>query len=225
VKQTLQQILQFDPTTHTYTLDGYVLPSVTQVLSILQTADFSSVPKEVMEAAGRRGTAVHALLENDDATPLIVESAKKQRTALHSSDWKAAARQKLEQRMGQNLDGYVDAARRFLCDSGFSTTVCEQLAYHPVYEYAGRFDRAGTIRNGNVAIVDWKTGIITPTVRLQLAAYANLLKDPRKYRRLAVKLNCNGTYKVHEYPSSETARDFQVFLAALACYRWRKQYN
>jgi len=195
------------------------------VIGILQS-DYSGVPREVVEAAGRRGTAVHALLEDAEAAPLIVKSAKNQRIALHPSDWKAAARQKLEQRTGQNLDGYVDAARRFICDSGFSTTVSEQLAYHSVYMYAGRFDRAGTLRvNGNLAIVDWKTGIITPTVRLQLAAYANLLKDPRKYRRLAVKLNCNGTYKVHEYPSSETTRDFQVFLAALACYRWRSQYN
>lgn len=217
--------LQFDPATHTYTLGGHVLPSVTQVLGILQS-DYSGVPREVVEAAGRRGTAVHALLENDEDISLIVESTKKQHIAPHPSGWKAATRQKLEQRTGQNLDGYVDAARRFVCDSGFSTTVSEQLAYHPVYKYAGRLDRAGTLRiNGNLAIVDWKTGIITPTVRLQLAAYANLLKDPRKYRRLAVKLNCNGTYKVHEYPSSETARDFQVFLAALACYRWRKQYN
>jgi hypothetical protein len=51
------------------------------------------------------------------------------------------------------------------------------------------------------------------------------MPNPLSYRRIATKLNSNGTYKVYEYPSSETVRDFQVFLAALACYRWRKQYN
>jgi hypothetical protein len=216
--------LQFDAAGHTYTLNGLVLPSVTQVLGIL-ARDYSDVPREVMEAAGRRGTRVHEMLEEDDAFLFSQVAKKACSNVIQVGTWKDAARQKLEQRTGQNLDGYVDAARRFICDSGFSTTVCEQLAYHPVYEYAGRWDRAGNVRNGNLAIVDWKTGIITPTVRLQLAAYANLMPNPLSYRRIATKLNSNGTYKVHEYPASETARDFQVFLAALACYRWRKQYN
>jgi hypothetical protein len=202
-----------------------VLPSVTQVLEVLQTSEYSGVPKEVMEAAGRRGTRVHEMLDGGDAF-LFAQATKKARSnAIQVGTWKDAARLKLEQRTGANLEGYVHAARKFLQDSGFTTTCCEQLAYHPIYMYAGRFDRTGTLRNSNMAIVDWKTGIITPTVRLQLAAYVNLLKDPKQYRRLAVKLNCNGTYKVHEYPSFETARDFQVFLAALACYRWTKQYN
>jgi hypothetical protein len=224
VKQTLQQTLQFDPATHTYTLDGQVLPSVTQVLRLLQT-DYSGVPREVVEAAGRRGTKVHELLDAND-TFLFTQAAKKVcSNAIQVGTWKDAARLKLDQRAGANLEGYVHAARKFLVDSGFSTTCCEQLSYHPIYLYAGRFDRAGVVRNGNKAIVDWKTGIITPTVRLQLAAYANLLKNPLSYRRIATKLNSNGTYKVYEFPSSETVRDFQVFLAALTCHQWKKQYN
>jgi hypothetical protein len=206
-------------------LNGQVLPSVTQVLGILQTANYAGVPKGVIKAAGRRGTAVHELLDAGDAF-LFSQAAKKSRGAmLQTGTWKDAARQRLERRTGTDLSGYTDAARRFLRDSGFSTTCCEQLAYHPIYKYAGRFDRVGTLRNDNLAIIDWKTGIITPTVRLQLAAYVNLLPNPLSYRRIAVKLNCNGTYKVYEFPSLETVRDFQVFLAALACYRWCKQYN
>jgi len=57
----------FDETTHTYRLDGKVLPSVTTILKPLY--DFSAVPRDILERARRFGNAVHKTIElylNDD---------------------------------------------------------------------------------------------------------------------------------------------------------------
>ena len=50
-------MLAFDEPSHTYTYDGTVVPSVTQVLTILN--DFSKVPWQVLQAAQERGRLVH----------------------------------------------------------------------------------------------------------------------------------------------------------------------
>ena len=216
-----EHTIHFDPTAHSYTSGGQVLPSVTQVLDILKPASFASVPKEIMEAAGRRGTKVHKMIEDmgDSSLQQALEEP------IEGLSWQEMARRKISQRTDANLVGYVNAAKKFLAESGFRTTSCEQRLHHPIYKYAGTFDRSGTLGKRGSAIIDWKTGVVTSTARLQLAAYANLLKDPLMYRRIVVKLCCDGKYKVHEYPSRETNQDFRVFLAALACYRWRLQYN
>jgi hypothetical protein len=61
--------LVFDEATHTYTLDGERLPSVTQILQRAGAIDFSHIPPTILEAARERGTAVHKAVhyfnEND----------------------------------------------------------------------------------------------------------------------------------------------------------------
>lgn len=54
---------EFDPVAHRYTLDGRVLPSVTQILRGLD--DFSHVPARVLERARDRGTRVHSACNLD----------------------------------------------------------------------------------------------------------------------------------------------------------------
>jgi hypothetical protein len=51
--------LTFEPLSHTYTLDGCVVPSVTQVLKRAGFCDFSHVQPTILEANQQRGTAVH----------------------------------------------------------------------------------------------------------------------------------------------------------------------
>lgn len=53
--------LIFDETLHRYTLDGEVLPSVTQILKPLH--DFSAIPADVLRRAADFGTAVHKTVE------------------------------------------------------------------------------------------------------------------------------------------------------------------
>jgi len=211
----------FDEDHHQYRLDGCVIPSVTQVLSVLKSDAFKDVPLDVLEAAGRRGTAVHKALENLDLGKKATVPAK--RTV--AKTWREEDRIEIDRKLQLDLSGYVDAARKFMVASMMKTIARERKGYHPTYFYAGTTDYIGKLGCRSLAIVDWKTGIITPLVPLQLAAYAYMLKDPLQYRRIAVKLSYDGTYKVHEYPATEIKRDFSVFLAALTCYRWRVRYN
>lgn len=52
-------LLTFDAPTHTYTLTGSPVRSVTQILRKVGLVDFRSVPPTILEAARRRGTVVH----------------------------------------------------------------------------------------------------------------------------------------------------------------------
>lgn len=55
--------LEYDDDTHTYLVDGVIVPSVTQVLKVKFGGMYESVAPEVLRKAGERGTAVHKAIE------------------------------------------------------------------------------------------------------------------------------------------------------------------
>ena len=55
--------LTFDPEKHIYRLDGFIIPSVTQVMKPLSDEKYKDVDQEVLDAAAKRGTAVHSACE------------------------------------------------------------------------------------------------------------------------------------------------------------------
>lgn len=57
-------MISFDKQTHTYTNDGRLLLSVTEVIKRYVFPDmYSNVPEEVLNKAAERGTATHAIIE------------------------------------------------------------------------------------------------------------------------------------------------------------------
>ena len=57
-------MISFDKETHTYTNDGRLLLSVTEVIKRYVFPDlYSNVPEEVLNKAAERGTATHAIIE------------------------------------------------------------------------------------------------------------------------------------------------------------------
>ena len=57
-------MISFDKQTHTYTQDGRLLLSVTEVIKRYVFPDmYSNVPEEVLAKAAERGTATHAIIE------------------------------------------------------------------------------------------------------------------------------------------------------------------
>lgn len=195
--------LEFDAATHTYTAGGEVLISVTQALKSAGVIDYSMIPQDVLQAAARRGTMAHQAIhyyldgELDEST------------------------------VQPEILGYVNAAKRFIDESQFTPMRVECRDYHRTHRYAGTFDLDGTLASGDLATVDWKTGMIMPGHAIQLAAYNNLRPNPRVPRRLAVKLNADGTYRVHEFPSPQYpgntfTHDIGVFLSALTCAKWNQ---
>ena len=56
--------LEFDDATHTYRLDGLVIPSVSAILGPLSKAKYAGISERTMDRAADKGTAVHNSIEN-----------------------------------------------------------------------------------------------------------------------------------------------------------------
>jgi hypothetical protein len=202
---TMAGYLEFDAATHTYRLDGELVPSVTTVLKSVGLVEYSHIPQDVLQAAAHRGTAVHTALEYLDRGEL---------------DWTS---------LDPTIKPYVVAYERFLEDSSFIPAHIEYRVFNGLHRYAGTLDRTGYLGNfGNsLTVLDFKTGLVLPGHAIQLAAYANCLVMPRRFRRIALQLCGDGTYRVHEYPLGTMSRDIDLFLAALACHNFKtlKEYR
>jgi len=184
--------LVFDPDSHTYTLDGVAVPSVTAVLSNnRQLVD----DRWFTEFARDRGTAVHLA------------------TALHD-------RGLLDRNSVDDVvRPYLNAWLKFKDDVGFTPRMIEQTLYNERYQYAGTVDRIGDL-GVTLSVLDIKTGtaINEKAVRYQTAAYLDAA--PQEYAgamRYCVQLKDNGKYKLHG-PYMDI-NDFAAFVANLTAYR------
>lgn len=197
---TANGLLEFDAASHTYRLDGEILPSVTQILKAARLIDYSMIPQDVLQRAAARGRAVHQTLEYLDNGFI----------------------DPVDDPINPAVAGYVEAARKFYQDAQFEPHLVEFRNYHPGWRYAGTLDRLGSMA-GSQTILDFKTGILLPGHALQLAAYLAMLPEPRRYRRIALKLNEDATYHIEEYAAADYKRDIRIFLSALDCWRWNEQ--
>ena len=164
------EALTFDAGTHEYRYAGRVVPSVTQVLSILSASDFTYVDQELLEAARNRGKHVHAAIDLDNRGELDEESLDPQ------------------------LLPYLTQWRAFVRDTGFNVTASEQRVYHPTLRYAGTID-TGIWQDAHW-VLDIKTGAVPRTVGPQTAAYQQAL-TPKPRRRLCLQLT-DHNYRLRE---------------------------
>jgi hypothetical protein len=188
--------------THQYFIDGVEVPSVTTVLKSAGIID----DRFYTEAGRERGTAVHLacqLLDEDDL------------------DWDSVT---------EEISGYVKAYQAFKKDSGFKPLKIEEAVYSRSYQYAGRFDRLGEI-DGNLVLMDIKTGSIPKWVELQLAGYETALLSMKSAEEInknpvlllqALQLRENGSYKLKQASSMSLAERQEVFLSAVRLYHWKK---
>lgn len=182
--------VQFDEQTHTYWRDGRRVPGVTSILEPLQYLD--GVPWEVLDRAREFGTHVHLAchLWNQDSLDLDT----------------------LDIALKPYLQGWV----RFLSESGFVVTASEQRVYNARIGYAGTADAFG-VWQGTTWVVDIKSGVVPPTVGMQLSAY-QMAAESRPRRRLCVQLTGDGNYKLHE---QRDLSDYPLFCSALNIYNYR----
>lgn len=194
-------VLEFDPVAHVYRVRGKRLPSVTQATDRL--CDYSRVPPDALEAARRRGTAVHA------ATALYDEGRL---------DWGA---------VDDGYYGYIEAWLAFRADTGFTPFVIEHRVFSMTLGAAGTIDRTGTferlpsVKSTDEILLDVKTTAERmPGVGPQTAGYKLLYNEGAKKklkRRFVVLLRPDGTYRLEELkdPHDET-----VFRACLIIAKW-----
>lgn len=56
--------LEYDDTTHTYLVNGVIVPSVTQVMQVKFGNKYEGIRSDVLNRAAERGTAIHKAIEN-----------------------------------------------------------------------------------------------------------------------------------------------------------------
>lgn len=205
----------FDRDHHAYSINGVIVPSVTQVLNEERFIDFSSIPDGILADAQARGTYVHQVLhaylegdfDLDDCDP--------------------------------RFRGYVDSAiaylaalkKRPLRDGGGIAIAVEYRFWHQPRMFAGTIDYVGWDDDDVLSIDDWKTGEPSDVAApLQLAAYEAGIRDSLiptlspKYRgavrRRAVKLFKDG--RPGRAEPFHDPRDLPMFFNALTCVHFRR---
>lgn len=194
-------LLTFDEPTHTYTLNGVVVPSVTQLLKLIGP-DFSAIPPAVLERKRQLGADVHLACELDDLGELDDDATDPE------------------------VMGYVRGWRRFIADTGAQWTANEKQMGHAALGYAGTIDRTGYLFDREPWILDIKTALEAHQVYgVQLSAYLMLvaanvsLSATAVWRRGTVHLLPGGTYRLHRYTSPA---DEAAFRACLALHHWKE---
>src|SRR5215475_11061302 len=110
-------VLEFEPNSHVYRLNGTVVPSVTQLLDDAGlTPDYAAVPRPVLEHARARGIHVDQCIELLDADQL---------------DWRSVHSEAVP---------YLEAWIAFREHEGFTPLANQLPLYHPTYGYAGTAD-------------------------------------------------------------------------------------
>ena len=172
--------LIFDPESHTYTLDGVNLPSVTEITRFL-SYDYKSDRPWLAEAAARRGTALH------EACMMIDYGEEPEETP--------------------EIAGYLTAYRRFLTDHKPDWQLIEHPMGSKQLGYAGTLDRYGKI-DGRTVILDIKTGSVLhhDAVAAQLSGYWWLLFNEIGVGAdhcMALRLDKSGVYELYREPNAD----------------------
>lgn len=183
--------LVFDAATHTYTLDGHAIPSVTQVLSDNRLrADYRHVRPDVLERARQIGHAAHAAAHYSDEGTLV------------------------ESTVAPEVLPFLAAWRAFVEVRQVEMLELEQLFADPTYRFAGTIDRIARLDGADrPVILDIKTGEASGT-NYQTAAYGHLAGLPLSTPRYSVQLHPERAVPYTVTPYRATS-DWRIFRAAL----------
>ncbi len=195
--------LTFEASSHTYTLEGRRLPSVTQVLEAA-LHEMAEIPEHLVKAAGEFGQHVHAACDLLDRNELDHEA------------------------LDARLVPYVGAYSQFLLESRALVLASELRVHHPKLGYAGTLDRKVLFpdRAGHYkrlpSVLDLKSASVVPrSVGPQTAAYreadrasGNQVDDIR----YCLHLRADGTYRLHRL---EGPTDFVIFQSCLNVWSFK----
>jgi len=193
--------LQFDPLTHTYTMDGEVLPSVTEIIRPLQ--DYAAIPERVLEYARQKGEAIHLAVQLHHEGDLDIGS--------------------LDPAIVPRFDAWL----KFVEDKAPRICGFERPLYSRIYRYAGTPD-LWCLMDGVLWLLDIKPNSLCKWYPIQLAAYQQLLRETGlskegQAKRATLQLKDDGTYKLTPYDRAQDAADMGVFLSLLSILNWRKR--
>jgi hypothetical protein len=207
--------LNFDPKEHIYTVDGRVVPSVTQVLNEWQkiklsgmeyyvnTWDGTIIPAEIFENAGAIGKAVHK------GARILVNGGK--------LNW---------EKLPEPLIHPLREFQRWMEEHEAVPVLSESPMYCEEFDYAGTLDLVCHVKDReDPVLIDYKTSENVTTVGPQTAAYLNMflenhakpLVDDRYVLILPKK---EGKEYLFE-PLDSFVADWEYFESCLYKHKWR----
>lgn len=189
-------MIEFDADSHTYQLAGRAVPSVTEVLKVVE--DLSHVDPQTLDQARQFGTDVHRAAE------LFVAGT------LDTDD------------LDSDVKGCIDALERYLEDMGLEPVATEVIVYSTRHQYAGTMDLLAKDWSGYLVEVDYKTSLTRPrAVGPQTAAYEQAYHEmtgtPIEGGRCCLRLRSDGTYRADPL---EDSADWLVFRSALNIWQF-----
>lgn len=156
--------LRFDAEKHEYWIGPIRYPSVTEIISgVGLSRDYSNVPAETLEHAGKRGRHIHSYVEH------LIEDKPRPVWAMHDPQVKE---------LEQFAEDWVDRWER---DENKVLIACEDRLFHPVWGYAGTVDLAFHHMTEDTELQLWVVDIKVRSAppdegdTYQLAAYAGAL--------------------------------------------------
>lgn len=157
--------LTYDAANHEYKLNGFPVPSVTQIIKAVLGSGYPDSPDKQWRM--ERGRAIHACVA------LIAQGKQ------FTND--------------PAIDGYVAAARKWFADNKPTIVQVEQPVANVTFQYAGTPDLVCRSLKAPI-LVDWKSCLEPERAKLQLAFYSLCFKPPIKWG-IAVELREDSTYK------------------------------
>ena len=158
--------LTFEPDSHTYRIDGVVVPSVTQILGEAGLID----DRWYTEESQLRGRTVHIITALDDRGELD------------------------ESQVADEYKGYLSAWRYFKADTQCEIVALEAKVCNVAFQYAGTLDRQLCI-DGVQLLTDIKTGVSEWWHKFQTAGYWTC-DHIKAAKRWSIYLSPDGRYKV-----------------------------
>lgn len=198
--------MHYDAETHTYRLNGEVVPGVTTVLKRISQEAYRFVDRALMDRAAALGTAVHKLIELRIAGTLDTDALDPQ------------------------LLPYLHSWDRFIATSGFLPLLSEQIVWSLRYRFAGQLDLLGELHDC-IALIDAKRCAQVPvtagpqTAGYEIAArerFPELFRSGRPVKRFALQLNTDGTHRLVPFTDPDDAR---VFLSELTTRNFLRKHK
>ena len=179
--------LTFDEATHTYRLDGRVVPSVTQILKRVYPDAYAGIPAAVLDRKARLGTAVHRAIDlflRDELDELSLHDEVLPYFLCWREWWDSAS-----------WDEFASEAQ-FYCDHG---------------GYAGTRDFFGA-RDSQTWLIDWKiTSHPVRTHPIQLGGYH--FADVKANRLANLYLSADGSpARLDEHDAARILPDWAATL-------------
>lgn len=203
--------LEFDEPSHTYTVDGEKLYSVTTILGQYSSYKFSGVPESIMKSKGNIGTMVHYYAEhkvNNLDFDLDWFLYQYDPLSLWGDEWRDEVLS-----YAKGVDFFVE---NNLSDYQVLGTEVKVLDRENML--SGTADLIALNKAGEGCVIDYKTSsqIDSWLQPLQLYAYASILNKSLGFDLFTmgaiIKLNKDGTTSVYNYKLSEFKERWELAL-------------